>query len=109
MLDYVVTLNPGQVVDVAVHENGSTGYLWDLSGIDPSVAIVTQRTVPVVPDGSIGGGHVLLLQIRGVSPGLRTASYRRPWENGGEGGTIFVTVSASAVETPLVVRARKEG
>ncbi|MFO7610906.1 MAG: protease inhibitor I42 family protein [Clostridia bacterium] len=75
------TLKPGQLIDIKLDENPSTGYSWSVSISNDSVVEVARdyfaEGLPI-----IGGGGEHIWKIRGLEKGVATLtfSYSRSWE-----------------------------
>lgn len=74
----VVTVAPGDALEVVLPQNASTGYRWEVA---PSrgIAIVDDRVEP----GSAsrpGAGAQRVIVVRVREPGEVVARLRRPWE-----------------------------
>lgn len=75
----------GEIFQVALPCNPTTGFRWELKSIDQAVAAPTGPFVfhrdPVVA-GVVGAGGTCVVWVQGVKPGKTSAVmiYRRPWE-----------------------------
>lgn len=76
-----VTLAVGQDLELALSENRTTGFRWDLKNkAEPTCALVSSTFDP--PKGHTGNGGVHRWQFRAVHAGSGEIEleYRRPWE-----------------------------
>jgi inhibitor of cysteine peptidase len=76
-----VTLVVGQVLELALSENRTTGFRWDLkTKAEPACELVESTFNP--PGGPPGNGGIHRWQFRAVHPGNGEIEleYRRPWE-----------------------------
>jgi inhibitor of cysteine peptidase len=72
----VVTVAPGDALEVALPQNASTGYRWEVSP-SPGIAVVDDRVETGEAPGATGE-RVLVLRVR--EPGEVVARLRRSWE-----------------------------
>jgi len=76
-----VTLAVGQVMELSLHENPTTGFRWDLkTKAEPACELVESTFNP--PGGPPGNGGMHRWQFRAVQSGSGEIEreYRRPWE-----------------------------
>jgi predicted secreted protein len=75
----------GEIFQVSLPCNPTTGFRWELKSLDQGVAAPTGPFAfhrdPVV-EGVVGAGGSCVVWIQGVKPGKTSAVmiYRRPWE-----------------------------
>jgi len=75
----------GEIFQVRLPCNPTTGYMWELKSLDRDIAVPTGdiefQQSPAKP-GMVGVGGNCVLGIKGVKPGKTTAVlvYRRSWE-----------------------------
>ncbi|MBN2557183.1 MAG: protease inhibitor I42 family protein [Clostridia bacterium] len=75
------TIKPGQLIDIKLEENPSTGYSWSVSISNNDVVEVARdyfaEGLPI-----IGGGGEHIWKIKGLEKGVATLtfSYSRSWE-----------------------------
>ena len=77
-----VTLAVGQVMELSLHENPTTGFRWDLkTKAEPECELVASTFDPP-PGERPGNGGIRRWQFRAVHPGSGEIEleYRRPWE-----------------------------
>ena len=75
-------LNVSNMVTVKLPENGTTGYLWNLS-VTSGLNVTSDTFVPSSTNATIvGAGGVRVWQITAMQPGMQKidAIYKRPWE-----------------------------
>ncbi|MDX3380506.1 protease inhibitor I42 family protein [Streptomyces niveiscabiei] len=87
--DSVVRVRAGDVVVVELPENPSTGYRWEITGIDGLDVTGDDHTpAPTGPAGAelvgAGGTRVLRLRAEQAGEGRLELVYRRSWEAEGE-------------------------
>jgi inhibitor of cysteine peptidase len=72
-------LDAGTLLTVRLPARASTGYGWQVDGIDPAVLALVDRDQETA--SSLGGVDVEVLHFAGVAPGHTTLllAYRRPW------------------------------
>ena len=78
-----VTLKIGEVVELSLAENPTTGFRWDFAvKPEPSCRIVENTFKPATDSPGKGGTH--RWQFLAVHPGAGAIDleYRRPWEKG---------------------------
>ena len=76
-----VNLSVGQVLELRLPENPTTGFVWNFeSKGDPGCAVIDNRFVASGVRPGSGGEHTW--HIRGLKAGVCRISlvYRRPWE-----------------------------
>ncbi len=75
-----VSIGADEVLTVTLNAHLSTGYGWQLDGIDAKVLKLIGREQVSAPN--IGGQDQQVLRFAGVSKGRApiTLTYRRPWE-----------------------------
>jgi inhibitor of cysteine peptidase len=75
-------VSPGEVAELRLAENPTTGYTWNLS-LTPGLTLVNDRYIPDDPTGQLigsGGTHVWFVEAAGTGEQVITGSYRRSWE-----------------------------
>jgi len=75
-------VNPGDVVAVHLPENPTSGYVWDIDGVDDQTLQFTQTDfIPNVPS-RIGAGGTRVMDFRAIKPGMAHLQLKmwRPWE-----------------------------
>ncbi len=79
-----VTVTKGEVVNIQLNENPTTGYRWEPSW-SPGIQ-VTGDTYAASSSGRMGAGgiHTWTLRITGTGTQHFDASYKRSWESGSE-------------------------
>jgi inhibitor of cysteine peptidase len=100
-----VTLAAGQLLEVVLPENASTGYSWELTGaLGPTARVVDD--VSEYTSNMPGAGGLRRVLLRGLEAGSATftAVYRRPWETGVapiESFTLTLKVGATSQNASL--------
>ncbi|MGJ5895399.1 protease inhibitor I42 family protein [Streptomyces niveiscabiei] len=87
--DSLVRVRAGDDVVVELPENPSTGYRWEITGIEGLDVTGDDHTpAPPGPAGAelvgAGGTRVLRLRAEKAGEGRLELAYRRPWEAEGE-------------------------
>jgi inhibitor of cysteine peptidase len=103
-----VTLAVGQVLELALSENRTTGFRWDLkTKAEPACELVESTFSP--PEGHPGNGGTHRWQFRAVQSGSGEIEleYRRPWEKDAAPAKVFklgvrVRDLGNGGSTPLV-------
>ncbi len=80
-----VDLKVGEVEQIELPSNPSTGYKWELAIImDDSepIKIEITKKIPEEKIGLIGAGGLTVVTIKGINPGNAQCilEYKRPWE-----------------------------
>jgi inhibitor of cysteine peptidase len=78
-----VDLKTGQILEVALPSNPTTGYTWEIIKIDPEMLEVDGKPLYDSPKTNRqGDGTIQRLRFRGVKAGATEVmlGYRRPWE-----------------------------
>jgi inhibitor of cysteine peptidase len=80
----IVTAKPGNLVNVKLPANPSTGYNWELRDFEAGVAMLRASEF-VAPDGQnmfFGGPGTTVVTLQALEPGTQDIRlvYRRPWE-----------------------------
>ena len=77
-----VDLKTGETFTISLEGNPTTGYIWEVSGIDP--AVVEQVGEPDFKSDSklIGAGGMFTFTFKAVAPGSATVTlvYHKSWE-----------------------------
>ncbi|NPA07075.1 MAG: protease inhibitor I42 family protein [Chloroflexi bacterium] len=79
-----ITLKVGQVIEVHLPANPSTGYTWLVKDGAPGPVVLVAEPAFTPEAERPGAGGTLVLRFRAVTPGeahVRLA-YQRPWETG---------------------------
>lgn len=94
--DTTLNVAVGNEIIVLMHENLSTGYMWNLVGTNASVELVKEDYEKVnYPEGWVGGGANKMYIFKALSPGdcKLSFSYSRGWEpNSGHTKNVILTV-----------------
>ncbi|MBN1174185.1 MAG: protease inhibitor I42 family protein [Micromonosporaceae bacterium] len=77
--DGAVTVDSGEVVELALAENPSTGYRWELGPLPPGAELVSDRVEPA-PSRLPGAAACRVLAIRPHEDARLSARLRRSWE-----------------------------
>jgi inhibitor of cysteine peptidase len=79
-----VDLNVGQMVELRLPENRSTGYRWRIESDGGPACHIVDAGMPALPDGGPGVGGMHLWRIEGAQAGQCNVAlaYARPWETG---------------------------
>lgn len=94
-----VTLAVGEVVEISLAENPTTGFRWDLKvKPEPACAFVKSTFEPATGPPGKGGTHRWQFQAVRSGTGEIELEYRRPWEHNTPPAQTF----------KLSVRVRKE-
>jgi len=94
-----LTLAVGEVVEISLAENPTTGFRWDLE-VKPEPACTLANSTFEPATGPPGKGGTHRWQFRAVHPGTGeiVLAYRRPWER----------IASPAQTFKLSLRVRKE-
>ncbi|HKT01665.1 MAG TPA: protease inhibitor I42 family protein [Rugosimonospora sp.] len=94
-----VALAPDGVLEIALPENASTGYRWELEPLPPGAEQVGDRmeAAASAPPGAAG---LRVFAVRFSGGGTVSARLRRPWEQVEPVRRFSVRVSAPAAGTP---------
>ncbi len=88
----------GATVVLSLESNPTTGYDWQVAGVDEEICTLTYDGyfAAPAPPGMVGSGGAHLFEVFGLAPGETelTFTYRRPWEGGetAEEHTVHLTV-----------------
>jgi predicted secreted protein len=80
-----LAVRPGDVVEVRLPENGTTGYVWEVARLPPGVREEASSLAGAGTAPGSGGTRVLRFVVddgRGL-PGALRLVLRRPWEEAG--------------------------
>lgn len=77
-----VELAEGQVLTIALEANPSTGYMWELEGLDETLLRQTQVSQFEQTSNLLGAPGRQIIRLAAIRAGQTTLSlaYRRPWE-----------------------------
>jgi len=90
--DTVVTLSPGQTLDVVLEANPSTGYTWAVASVPE---FLRSQGEPVfaseAASGVVGAGgkQTLEFSVTATGKGTLSLNYVRPWETGAAPAKTF--------------------
>jgi len=91
-------LNVSNTITLKLPENGTTGYLWNLT-VTPGLTITNDTFVPAVTAKDVvGAGGVRVWEITAMQSGVQKIQgiYKRPWEATVGNETMFnMTISVS--------------
>ena len=75
-------INQGNVIQICLEENQSTGYQWEIDALDEQVVAFQDSDYSRVPGTGIGGGGVQTFTFKAQSPGTVKIrlKLRRAWE-----------------------------
>lgn len=78
-----IELDPSQALELSLESNPSTGYGWQVDGMDSKVLRQSGDEFKATSD-KVGAPGMQVLRFEGTTKGLTTLklSYRRPWEKG---------------------------
>ena len=88
------TVSLGTVFRLALPENPTTGYTWNLS-VSPGLSVLNASYVPSDTTGKlVGSGGTRIWFLNATLPGTQTVSgtYGRPWEPAGNGTGFRMTL-----------------
>jgi inhibitor of cysteine peptidase len=79
-----VELEVGQVLVISLEGNPTTGYTWEIGGIEESVLRQVGEVVFEAESDLVGAGGVQTLRFEAVGVGQASLDlvYHRPWEEG---------------------------
>jgi inhibitor of cysteine peptidase len=85
-----VELEAGQVLEIALESNPTTGYRWEVVALDENVLQTLEEEFEE-DSALIGAGGTQTLRFRALSAGEMALelAYRRPWEEGVEPAETF--------------------
>jgi inhibitor of cysteine peptidase len=75
----VVTVAPGAVLEIALPENASTGYRWELGPLPAGAEVVADR-MEAAATTAVGAAGLRVFALRPGSGGTVSARLRRSWE-----------------------------
>jgi len=75
----VLTVAPGQLFELVLPENPSTGYQWEVLP-SPGITVVDDRFEPGEMGDQVGMPGQRVIDMRADRPGEVMARLRRPWE-----------------------------
>lgn len=80
-----VSASVGDTVVVRLPENPTTGYRWQVGGLDEPFVEQVEDTYDAGPTPAVGGGGTreLAFRIKAPAPTAIELEYRRPWEDAG--------------------------
>jgi inhibitor of cysteine peptidase len=86
-----VSILIGELAEVALKENPTTGYSWNVS-LSDGLVIVNETTIGPENDRIVGAGGVHVWTIKAVAPGNQSFSgvYRRSWEPPSDTDTTYI-------------------
>ena len=85
-----VSLRVGEMLEIALPENRTTGFRWDLkSKAEPACILVKSTFEPAIAPPGRGGTHRWQFQAVHAGTGEIELEYRRPWEQDSPPGRIF--------------------
>jgi inhibitor of cysteine peptidase len=65
----VINMAQADRLNITLPENPTTGYRWEISGIDAAVLRLEKSTYALGPHGAPGGGGIRTISFQGLSPG----------------------------------------
>jgi predicted secreted protein len=74
-----VTVAPGSVLEIALPENASTGYRWELDALPAGAEVVGDR-LEAPASAAIGAAGLRVFAVRPGHGGTVSARLRRSWE-----------------------------
>lgn len=86
-----VEVEAGGVLVVSLESNPTTGYIWQISEVDPAI-LSQQGEGEFEPESSLtgaGGIETFRFKALATGEGVLTLDYRRPWEEGVDPLEIF--------------------
>lgn len=79
-----VSVNVGDIIQIELEENGTTGYVWQIDNLDKTYfELVSEDTKKTTADNNIAGAPVIgIWQIKALKQGSSSIKmdYFRPWE-----------------------------
>ncbi|MHC1755527.1 MAG: protease inhibitor I42 family protein [Methanosarcina sp.] len=83
-----ISIKEGQTFILKLNENPSTGYSWQLSGLNDGLNLLRDEYHPwdsseESRNAVLGAGGFHSWKIEAMSDGQVTATYKRPWEQSG--------------------------
>jgi predicted secreted protein len=87
----VVTVTPGGVLEIALPENATTGYRWELDVL-PMGAVVVADRVEAPDTRAAGAAGLRVFAVRTGRGGTVSARLRRSWETADPVRTFSVRV-----------------
>ncbi len=89
-------LKAGDVFSIALPENASTGYVWELLPSDPALVHLAGKT-SMYPDTAVGSGGQVTFLIRAEKAGQGKVAFalRRPWEDAAASSTMTIGVNVA--------------
>ncbi len=88
-----VELNSGDVVEITLKANASTGYKWELENPDSTVIRKIQENYTRKAEGEklVGGGGFFVVKFQAAAPGTAELKmvYRRPFEKDAAPAAVF--------------------
>ncbi|MFH1245545.1 MAG: protease inhibitor I42 family protein, partial [Candidatus Omnitrophota bacterium] len=92
----VIILEQGEELTVALYSNPTTGYDWDIYGVDENILQLegTNLEFSDSDEDLLGGGGIKTFYFRAVGAGVTTLvlTYRRSWVKDEYTGIFYVTV-----------------
>ncbi len=85
-----ISLSPGEIVELVLDENATTGYLWSIVQRPDGLHLDDDGLHP--PGDArpgAGGQHWFTFHAEGAPEGTLIAELRRPWETGGSAERTF--------------------
>lgn len=77
-----ISVHAGQVVEVSLPSNPTTGYQWAVRGDPAPLVLVKSDFVAAQSDGRMGAGGTQKLRFKAAAAGTSeiVLDYKRPWE-----------------------------
>lgn len=66
-----VTVQPGDIIELQLEENPTTGYIWETSGVDNSEFELMAADYALYSTAGIGGGGKRTFRFKVIKPGGR--------------------------------------
>jgi predicted secreted protein len=90
---------PDGVLEIALPENATTGYRWELDSLPPDAEVVADRVEPPA-NGAIGAAGLRVFGVRPGHGGTFSARLRRSWETVEPLRTFSVRVRSRPPDPP---------
>jgi predicted secreted protein len=102
-----VTLTDGDILEVVLEGNLTTGYGWETASVDPLVLEPVGEPVFQADSVLIGAGGKMIIKFRAAGPGQTDLKlhYRRPWEKDiAPLKTFETTVVVTSPQNPATIK-----
>ena len=77
-----VVVQPGDLVEVRVDENASTGYQWEIASKPTGVDLVSSSVESASSSPGASAVRVLAFRVSAETEGVLKLELRRPWQTG---------------------------